>query len=120
MFRIKRDPAKLLANAVARSTQPLCTFLMTVVKQALGHHFTFGGETHSGWLPQNAAVPKPTPTHKVALDITIESTSGGYLLCWVSSDRVFAGDLWYQTLIDAEQAAAENFGVGSNQWQTLE
>ncbi|HKV37137.1 MAG TPA: hypothetical protein VJP89_22540 [Pyrinomonadaceae bacterium] len=23
-FRIKRDPAKLLADAVARSTQPLC------------------------------------------------------------------------------------------------
>jgi len=59
---------------------------MTVVKQILGHHVTFGGELHSGWLPQNAVVPKPTPTSDVALNITIESDGAGYLLCWVSSD----------------------------------
>ena len=43
---------------------------MTVVKQILGHHVTFGGERHSGWLPQGAAMPKPTPTRDVALNIT--------------------------------------------------
>ena len=92
---------------------------MTIVKQVLGHHVTFGGESHSGWLPQGAAVPKPTPTNDFALNITIESDGGGYLLCWVSSDRAVAGDLWYQMLADAEQAATENFGVAADQWQTV-
>jgi hypothetical protein len=92
---------------------------MSVIKQVLGHHVTFGGELHSGWLPESAAVPKPTPTNEVALNITIESDGGGYLLCWVSSDRAIAGDLWYQTLDDAERAASEDFGVTVNQWQTI-
>jgi len=92
---------------------------MTIVKQVFGHHVTFGGERHSGWLPQGAAMPKPTPTNDVALNITIESDGAGYLLCWVSSDRTVAGDLWYQDLADAERAATENFGVADNQWQTV-
>jgi len=40
-------------------------------------------------------------------------------LCWASSDRAVAGDLWYQTLADAERAANENFGVAADQWQTV-
>ena len=91
---------------------------MTVVKQILGHHFTFGGERHSGWLPQGAAMPKPTPTNDVALNITIESEGAGYNLCWVSSDGTVAGDLWYQELADAERAT-EDFGVAVDQWQTV-
>ena len=92
---------------------------MTVVKQVLGHYVTFGGESHTGWLPERAAVPKPTPTTRVALDITIESEGGGYLLCWVSSDRAIGGDRWYQSLDDAERAASEDFGVAADQWQTI-
>jgi hypothetical protein len=53
---------------------------MTVVKQILGHHVTFGGETHSGWLPQGATILRPTPARDVMLDITIESDGAGYLL----------------------------------------
>jgi hypothetical protein len=92
---------------------------MTIVKQVFGHHVTFGGERHSGWLPQGAAMPRPTPTNDVALNITIESDGAGYNLCWVSSDRTVAGDLWYQELADAERAATENFGVANDQWQTV-
>jgi len=92
---------------------------MTVVKQILGYQFRFGGETHSGWLPDGATTPLPTPTHDVALDIEIRSEDGGYLLYWLSHDRQFAGDLWYEMLADAEQAATENFGVAADQWQTV-
>ena len=91
---------------------------MNIVKQVLGHHVTFGGEQHSGWLPQGAAMPRPTPTNDVALNITIESDGAGYLLCWVSSDQTVAGDLWYQELADAERAATVNFGVANDEWQT--
>jgi hypothetical protein len=103
----------------AASTQTLGIFLMTIVKQVFGHHVTFGGERHSGWLPQGAAMPRPTPTNDVALNITIESDGAGYNLCWVSSDRTVVGDLWYQELADAERAATENFGVANDQWQTV-
>ena len=92
---------------------------MDIVKQVLGHHVTFGGELPSGWLPEGATVPKPTPTSDVALNITIESDGAGYLLCWVSEDRAIAGDLWYQTLADAERAATEDFGVAPDNWQTI-
>lgn len=64
-------------------------------------------------------MPKPTPTSDVSLNLTIESDGAGYLLCWVSSDRSVAGDLWYQDLPDAELSATENFGVAKNQWQTV-
>ena len=92
---------------------------MNVVKQVLAHHVTFGGESHSGWLPEGAAVPKPMPISDVALDITIEFDDDGYLLCWRSSDGAIAGDLWYQTLDDAEHGATENFGVNTDEWQTI-
>ena len=90
-----------------------------IVKQILGHHVTFGGEAHSGWLPQGATIPTPTPTRDIALNITIEFGGAGYLLCWASADHAVEGDLWYQMLADAEQAASENFGVAADQWQTV-
>jgi hypothetical protein len=95
-------------------------FFMAVMKQILGHQFTFGGETHSGWLPDGATTPLATPAYDVALDIDIRSEAGGYLLYWLSRDRQFGGDLWYQTLVDAGQAATQNFGVATDQWQTIE
>ena len=92
---------------------------MTVVKQILGHHVTFGGERHSGWLPDGASMPRATPTRDVALNITIEFDGAGYLLSFASEDGSFGNDTWHQTLADAEQAALENFGVRNDQWQKI-
>jgi len=94
-------------------------FFMTVVKQILGHHVTLGGEPHSGWLPHGATTPQATPTRDVAFNITIEFDGSGYLLCYASEDGALANDTWHQTLEDAEQAAVKNFGVRSDQWQTI-
>jgi hypothetical protein len=93
--------------------------MITVVKQILGHHVTVGGEPHSGWLPESAATPLPTPANDVAFNITIEFDGYGYLLCNASEDGALANDSWYKTLEDAEQAAVENFGVRADQWQTI-
>ena len=93
--------------------------MITVVKQILGHHVTLGGESHSGWLPESAATPLPTPALDVAFNITIEFDGSGYLLCYTSEDGALANDTWHQTLEDAEQAAVENFGVRADQWQTV-
>ena len=91
---------------------------MIVVKRILAHQGTLGGETHLGWLPKGATIPRLTPTRDVILNITIESDGAGYLLCWASSDLEIEGDRWYQTLADAERAATKNFAVTANQWQT--
>jgi len=92
---------------------------MTVVKQILGHHVVFGGEAHSGWLPDGATMPRATPTRDVALNITIEFDGSGYLLCFASADGSFENDIWHPTLADAEQVALEDFGVRNDQWQKI-
>ena len=92
---------------------------MTIVKQILGHRVTFGGEPHSGWLPEGASAPRPTPTRDVAPGIDIRFDGSGYLLCWVSEDGQVEGDLWFESLSDAEKTAANDFGVAPDQWQTV-
>ena len=93
--------------------------MITVVKQILGHHITVGGEPHSGWLPEGATTPLPTPARDVAFNITIEFDGSSYYLSFASEDGALANDTWHQSLEDAEQAAAEKFGVHPDQWQTI-
>jgi hypothetical protein len=93
--------------------------MITVVKQILGHHVVIGGESHSGWLPEGATTPLPTPARDVAFNITIEFEGSSYFLCYASEDGALANDTWHQTLEDAEQAAVENFGVRNDQWQMI-
>ena len=91
--------------------------MCTIVKQIKGHHLTVGGESHTGWLPERATTPLPTPTRYVVLNITIEFEGSAYLLCYTSEDGAVANDSSHQTLEEAEQAAAEHFGVRADQWQ---
>jgi hypothetical protein len=78
----------------------------------------FGGEAHEGWLPHGAARPSVTASREVVLEVTLESEGTGYLLSWVpqagESVQVcppFSGDLWYETLESACEAARDQFGV---------
>ena len=89
---------------------------MTLVKKVNGLPFQFGGEEHSGWLPQGAATPLPTPVENVILDVEIEFDGGGYLLCWNAREGSRSGDMWFETLNLAEEAAAEEFGISKSQW----
>ena len=89
---------------------------MNVVKRITGMPFQFGGEKHSGWLPPNAAVPKPTPIQDVLLDVEIQFDGHGFLLCYSTQDGVISGDTWHESLSDAEQAAKEQFGIQASQW----
>jgi hypothetical protein len=95
-----------------------------VVKKVEGWLFTFGGETHSGWLPPNAAIPLPTPVEHVVLDVTIEKCDGGYLLEWAAKPTATSrellppkvGDSWHESIDDAETAAQEWFGIEREHW----
>lgn len=91
---------------------------MDVVKRIGNLPFQFGGEAHSGWLPPGAATPLPTPVRHVLLDVQIQFDGHGYLLCYEAKDGSFSGDTWHQSLTEAEDAAAEQFGIGPSYWQT--
>ena len=90
---------------------------MMTVKRVPGHTIRVGGEQPSGWLPEGAAVPLPTPVRDVTFDIEILFDGSGYLLCYASIDGEMFNDTWHKTLGDAEEAAREMFGVGAEQWQ---
>lgn len=96
-----------------------------ILKKVENWPFTFGGVQHSGWLPPNAATPKPTPVEHVFLNVSIERVDGGYLLVWSDARADDAGDpesqqngdTWHQTIADAESAAADAFGITSEEWR---
>ena len=79
-----------------------------------------GGTQHSGWLPEGSVNPLPTPIREVSFNLEIQFDGFGYLLCYISQEGYLYGDTWHETLIDAERAAAEYFGVKDNQWQDVQ
>ena len=91
--------------------------MFEIVKRVTSLPVQFGGEQHTGWLPAGAAVPLPTPAIDVFLDIEIQSDGDGYLLCYSSQDGTVRGDTWHQSVVEAENAAAKDFGVRPSQWE---
>lgn len=91
--------------------------MMSVVKKVSGHVVRVGGDQHSGWLPEGASTPLPTPARAVAFDIEIQFDDSGYLLCYESREGDLYGDTWHPTLEEAEAEAAERFGVTADHWQ---
>jgi hypothetical protein len=89
---------------------------MTVVKFVKNYPIQIGGEQHSGWLPAGSAVPLPTPTRNIELDVEIQFDGSGYLLCYASTDGTVYGDTWHESLADAEIAAKEYFGIDDCKW----
>lgn len=93
--------------------------MISVVKKITGHVVRVGGDQHSGWLPEGASTPLPTPARDVTFDIEIQFDGFGYLLCYESQAGDLYGDTWHETLGEAEVEAAEMFGVQPSQWQDV-
>ena len=92
--------------------------MASYLKKVSGHVVRVGGTQHTGWLPDNASEPLPEPVRDLAFNIEIQSDgSSGYILCYESQEGDLYGDTWHQTLEEAEEAAAEWFGVRPEQWQ---
>jgi hypothetical protein len=91
--------------------------MMPVVERVIGLPARICGDQRRGWGPAGAATPLSTPIREVLLDIEIQFDGIGYLLCCVSRDRDVYGDTWHESREEAEQAAAEGFGVQPHQWQ---
>ena len=92
---------------------------MRLVKQVVEHKVTVGGYQHSGWLPLGASRPLPTPVREVLMNIEIQFDGSGYLLCYASTDGELWNDTWHHTLEEAQDAAADMFGVEHDQWQDV-
>jgi hypothetical protein len=91
-----------------------------IVKRISEQKVRIGGTQHSGWLPGGAANPLPTSVREVSFNLEIQFDGSGYLLCYVSQEGDLYGDTWHETLLDAEKAAAEYFGVKDNQWKDVQ
>ena len=90
--------------------------MVTVLKRVFGHKVRIGGTPHSGWTPEGAISLLPMPIRDVIFNLEIQFDGFGYFLIYESQDGDLCGDTWHETLSDAE-AAAESFGVESEQWQ---
>ncbi len=88
-----------------------------IMKSITGHRVRVGGTQSSGWRPATAEVPLPAPVRDLLFNLEIQFDGFGYLLCVVSEDGELYSDTWYETLTDAELAAAEEFNVTSDQWE---
>jgi len=81
---------------------------------------TIGGEQHTGWLPDGAATPLPTPIREVKMKLEITDDGGGNcLLIYESEDRSVSGDTWHHSIEEAKLAAHEYFGIRADEWHDL-
>jgi hypothetical protein len=93
---------------------------MHPIKHILNRPVFFGGQEHSGWLPDNAIQPQPTPLRTALLDIHIYNDGAGYILEWKSRTTPDQGDTWHETLAGAEQQAQRDFGIEPTEWLLAE
>ncbi len=122
------EPLRITARVVGRAFQPVPSEADSprrhrstesgTVKFIQNRETSIGGERHSGWLPDHAATPLPTPVRQVLLHMEIQSEGRGYLLCVASTDGTVYGDTWHQSIEAAESAASEYFGVSEREWTT--
>jgi hypothetical protein len=59
-----------------------------------------GGHEHSGWLPEGATSPAPTPTSEVLVDFLIEGDESGAMLYWEGRDGS-QRDCWRESVVGA-------------------
>jgi hypothetical protein len=105
---------KVIDNCDLRSERMLKT-----MKQINGVPVRIGGDQHTGWLPAGAARPLPTPIRELLMDLEILYDGSGYLLCYSSRNGSVHGDTWHASVLEAEQAAIEYFGIEPRQWYSV-
>ncbi len=96
-----------------------------LIKEVYGLHIKFGGDQHSGWLPKNAALPLPTVVEEEIVDVRIMEQDEGYTLEWSARSSAAnpkpmppkSGDLWFESIEDAEISAFKMFGIRQDDWQ---
>lgn len=94
---------------------------MRIVREIQQRPVRFGGEAHTGWLPEGAAAPLPLAERVVLLDFSIaEDERSSYVLAWSGPDRETSGDTWHPNLEEAVHQAWYWFGIEPEEWQEKE
>jgi hypothetical protein len=75
-----------------------------------------GGQEHSGWLPEGAAAPAPTPTSEVLVDLLIEGDESGAMLYWEGRDGS-QQDYWRESVGGAIEQAEFSWGILPEEWK---
>jgi hypothetical protein len=92
---------------------------MRIVREIKQRQVIFGGHNHAGWLPVDAAHPRPTPERQVLVDFSIvEEDPSSFLLIWSGPDKETSGDTWHPDLDAAIQQAESWFGIEPREWGT--
>jgi len=90
---------------------------MAIVRYIQNRAVILGGEEHSGWLPNGAPQPLPTPDLKIVFDLVIEQEAdGSCLLIRDSRPPGHSGDTWHPNLVDALAKASDWFGIEIDEW----
>ena len=90
---------------------------MRTVREIKQRPVTFGGHEHSGWLPDLAARPLPTPERLVAVDFAIvQEGPSSFVLEWSGPDSASSGDTWHPDVDAALEQARGWFGIQPDEW----
>ena len=93
---------------------------MKVIEQVIGKVVEFGGETASGWLPENAAKPLPTQPRLLIFDVRILEGPAEFILEWQAADGNYCNDSRHATIEEAKTEASERFGIASSEWREID
>jgi hypothetical protein len=75
-----------------------------------------GGKEHSGWLPEAAAHPLPTPRVEITVDLLIEGDDHGAMLYWKGSDGS-KWNYWRESIEGAISQAEFSWDVKPDEWE---
>ena len=89
---------------------------MALVKRRRARRVTLPAVEPQGWLPPEAATPLPTAARQLLVDIELHEDDGGFILSHVATDGSASAGSWHASLADAEAAAAQQFGIGPEEW----
>ena len=74
-----------------------------------------GGREHTGWLPEGAAQPAPTPVADMVVDFLIEGDDNGAMLYWKGRDGSQL-DYWRESVSGAIEQAEFSWGIRPDEW----
>jgi hypothetical protein len=89
-----------------------------IITEIKHYPFVLGGVDHTGWLPNNASIPKATAKQNIILNFEIiDIGESGYRLQWWTDDNEYGGDTWHETIEAAKRQALLWFKIKENAWQ---
>jgi hypothetical protein len=88
-----------------------------IVRRRRGWRVLPGPGQAAVWRPAAAPGRAGEASREMVVDVHVEHDGSGYLLICESQDAIPHGDTWHETLVEAETAARERFGITEEDWE---